>query len=56
MSLTTCTIHVTPRQERVVYVSGDLAKALKLAKAQNVTLKLGSKSVSLRLKLLKKKR
>ncbi|WP_141336370.1 YheC/YheD family protein [Paenibacillus sp. tmac-D7] len=54
MSLTTCTIHVTPRQERVVYVSGDLAKALKLAKAQNVTLKLGSKSVSLRLKLLKK--
>lgn len=55
MSLTTCTIHVTPRQERAVYVSGDLAKALKLAKTRNVILKLGSKSVSLGLKLLKKR-
>ncbi|MEK8126803.1 YheC/YheD family protein [Paenibacillus filicis] len=54
MSLTTCTIHVAQRQERVVYVSGDLAKALRLAKTRSVTLKLGSKSISLGLKLLKK--
>ncbi|WP_426452046.1 YheC/YheD family protein [Paenibacillus sp. S-38] len=54
MSLTTCTIHVTQRQERAVYLSGDLAKALKLSKTRTVTLKLGSKSVSLSLKLLKK--
>ncbi|SDC08181.1 YheC/D like ATP-grasp [Paenibacillus sp. UNCCL117] len=54
MSLTTCTIHVASRQERVVYVSGDLAKALKLAKSRSITLKLGSKSISLGLKLLKK--
>lgn len=54
MSLTTCTIHVTQRQERDVYVSSDLARALKLAKSRNITLQLGSKSVSLGLKLLKK--
>lgn len=54
MSLTTCTIHVIKRQERVVYLTSELAKALKVAKKRNVTLKLGSKSLYLRLKLLKK--
>ncbi|TVY07413.1 YheC/YheD family endospore coat-associated protein [Paenibacillus cremeus] len=54
MSLTTCTIHVTQRQDRMLYLSSDLADALKLAKTRNVTLMLGSKSVALGLKLLKK--
>lgn len=54
MSLTTCTIHVIKRPERAVFLTSELAKALKLAKTRNVTLKLGSKSLSLRLKLLKK--
>ncbi|ALS20841.1 MULTISPECIES: YheC/YheD family protein [Paenibacillus] len=54
MSLTTCTIHVIKRQERVVYLTSELAKTLKVAKARNVTLKLGSKSLYLQLKLLKK--
>ncbi|MCZ8513441.1 YheC/YheD family protein [Paenibacillus filicis] len=54
MSLTTCTIHITQRQERAVYLSVELARALKLAKTRNVTLKLGSKSIPLGIKLLKK--
>lgn len=54
MSLTTCTIHVTPRQERALFVTSELAKALKISKTRHVTLKLGSKSVALGLKLLKK--
>lgn len=54
MSLTTCTIHVIKRQERAVYLTSELAKALKVAKTRNVILKLGSKSLSLRLRLLKK--
>ncbi|MCZ8518367.1 MULTISPECIES: YheC/YheD family endospore coat-associated protein [Paenibacillus] len=54
MSLTTCTIHVTQRQERAVYLTSELARELKLSKTRTVTVKLGSKSVSLSLKLLKK--
>jgi hypothetical protein len=54
MSLTTCTIHVTQRQERAVFITSELARALKLAKTRTVTLRLGSKSLSLGLKLLKK--
>ncbi|MBU7320805.1 YheC/YheD family endospore coat-associated protein [Paenibacillus oleatilyticus] len=54
MSLTTCTIHVTQRQERVVYLSGELARALKVSKTRNIHLHLGGKSVSAGLKLLKK--
>lgn len=54
MSLTTCTIHVTQRQERAVYLTSELARALKLAKTRNVTLKLGSKKLTLGLKLLNK--
>ncbi len=54
MSLTTCTIHVTRRQERVVYLSGELARALKVSKTRNVHLHLGGKSVYAGLKLVKK--
>ncbi|WP_281885731.1 YheC/YheD family protein [Paenibacillus sp. YYML68] len=54
MSSTTCTVHITKRQERAVYASGDLARALKLSKTRSVTVKAGSKSVTLPLKLLKK--
>jgi hypothetical protein len=54
MSLTTCTIHVTQRQERAVFLTSELASALKLAKTRSVTLRLGSKSLELGLRLLKK--
>ncbi|WP_028548106.1 YheC/YheD family endospore coat-associated protein [Paenibacillus sp. UNC451MF] len=54
MSLTTCTIHVTQRQERVIYLTSELARTLKLAKTKSVSLQLGSKSASAGFKLLKK--
>ncbi|MFD0679594.1 MULTISPECIES: YheC/YheD family endospore coat-associated protein [unclassified Paenibacillus] len=54
MSLTTCTIHVTQRQERVIYLTSELARSLKLSKTKSVTLHLGSKSVTAGLRLLKK--
>ncbi|MCS7463632.1 YheC/YheD family protein [Paenibacillus doosanensis] len=54
MSLTTCTIHVTQRQERVIYLTSELARTLKLAKAKSVSLQMGSKTASTGFKLLKK--
>ncbi|PZE21453.1 YheC/YheD family protein [Paenibacillus xerothermodurans] len=54
MSLTTCTIHVTQRQEKVIYLTGELAKTLQLSKLKSVNLKLGSSSVSTPVRLLKK--
>lgn len=54
MSLTTCTIHATKRQERAVFVSGELARTLRLNGVRNVKLQLGSKSATAPLKLVKK--
>lgn len=54
MSLTTCTIHVTQRQEKVIYLTSELARSLKLAKTRSVILHVGSKSASVGLKLIKK--
>jgi len=54
MSLTTCTIHATQRQEKVIYLTNELARTLKLAKTKSVTLHLGSKTASTGFKLLKK--
>lgn len=54
MSLTTCSIHITPRRERTVYMTAELARALKLGRTKSVTLRLGSKSIPLGVKLLKK--
>ncbi|MDF2960166.1 MAG: hypothetical protein K0S39_1901 [Paenibacillus sp.] len=54
MSLTTCTIHVTQRQEKVIYLTSELAKSIKLSKTKSVILHLGGKSVTAGLRLLKK--
>jgi hypothetical protein len=54
MSLTTCTIHATQRPERAVYVSGELARTLRLSGVKSVNIQLGSKSVSAVLRLVKK--
>jgi hypothetical protein len=54
MSVTTCTIHATQRAERAVYLSGELARALRLNGAKNVRLHLGSKSALTPLRLVKK--
>lgn len=54
MSLTTCTIHVIQRQEKVIYLTSELARTLKLAKTKSVSLLLGNKNASVGFKLLKK--
>jgi hypothetical protein len=54
MSLTTCTIHVTQRQDKVIYLTSELARSLKLSKIKSVMLHVGSKSVSAGLRLIKK--
>src|SRR4051812_28579741 len=54
MSLTTCTIHVTQRQEKVIYLTSELARSLKLSRSKSVNLQLGSKNVFTGLRLLKK--
>lgn len=54
MSLSTCIIHVIKRQERAVFMTSELAKSLNLSKTKQVTISLGSKSLTLGLKLVKK--
>lgn len=54
MSLTTCTIHATQRPERAVYVSGELARTLKLSGVKSVDIHLGTSSISAPLRLVKK--
>ncbi|TDG00665.1 YheC/YheD family protein [Paenibacillus piri] len=54
MSLTNCTIHVTQRQERTIYLTSELAKELNLSNTRSVHLHLGGKSVITALRLLKK--
>jgi hypothetical protein len=54
MSLTLCTIHATRKTDRSVYLTRELVKALRLTGTKTVSLKLGSKSTSVALKLIKK--
>ncbi|MVP00885.1 YheC/YheD family protein [Paenibacillus lutrae] len=54
MSLTTCTVHVTTKQERNIFISGELAKALRLSKSKQLQLQVGSQSVTLPARYIKK--
>lgn len=54
MSLTTCTIHFAARTDRTVYVSSALMKSLQLSGTKPVILKLGSKTVTAPIKIVKK--
>jgi hypothetical protein len=54
MSLTTCTVHALQRTDRYVYLSNELVKALRLTGAKTITLKIGSKSMTSPLRLIKK--
>ncbi|PYI57087.1 YheC/YheD family protein [Paenibacillus flagellatus] len=54
MSLTTCTIHFAARTDKTVYVSSALMKSLQLTGTKPVTLKMGSKSVTAPIKIVKK--
>ncbi|MNI07033.1 Endospore coat-associated protein YheD [compost metagenome] len=54
MSLTTCTIHVMQKTERTVYVTRELVKALRITGTKMITVRAGSKSVHVPVKLIKK--
>lgn len=55
MSLTTCSIHFAARTDRTVYISSALMKTLQLTGTkQPVTLKLGSKSITVPIRIIKK--
>ena len=54
MSLTTCTIHFSPRTDKTVYATKELLKSLQLTGAKSVTLKLGSRSATVPIKVLKR--
>jgi hypothetical protein len=54
MSLTSCTIHTTQRPERSVFLSGELAKELRLSGTKTIQIALGSKSVMAPIRLVKK--
>ena len=55
MSLTTCTIQVTPHTEKIIYASGSLLQSLGMSGARSIRLTLGSKSTTAPVKVLKRK-
>ncbi|UJF34716.1 YheC/YheD family endospore coat-associated protein [Paenibacillus hexagrammi] len=54
MSLTTCMLHAVKRTDRSVYLTSELVKALRLTGVKTITVKAGSKSASLPVRLIKK--
>ncbi|CAN7364486.1 YheC/YheD family protein [Paenibacillus sp. LjRoot56] len=54
MSLTSCMLHAVQRTDRSVYLTSDLAKALRLTGTKSITVKVGSKGTSLPVRLIKK--
>lgn len=54
MSLTTCTIHFAARSDKTVYVSSALMKSLQLTGGKPITFRLGSKSVTAPIKIVKR--
>ncbi|NRF92247.1 YheC/YheD family protein [Paenibacillus frigoriresistens] len=54
MSLTTCMLHAVQRTDRSVYLTSELVKALRLTGNKSITVKVGSKSSTLPIRLIKK--
>ncbi|TXK72244.1 YheC/YheD family protein [Paenibacillus sp. N3.4] len=54
MSLTTCMLHAVKRTDRSVYLTSELVKALRLTGTKSITVKVGSKSATLPIRLIKK--
>jgi len=54
MSLTTCTIHVVQRTDKSAYVTRELVKALRLTGAKTITVKVGSKSATVPMRLIQR--
>lgn len=54
MSLTTCMLHAVQRSDRSVYLTSELAKALRLTGSKSITVKVGAKSATVPVRLIKK--
>ncbi|SMG54266.1 YheC/YheD family endospore coat-associated protein [Paenibacillus aquistagni] len=54
MSLTVCNVHLTPKSEKMVYVSHTLLKQLNLSGKRSVRLHLGSSSIPVTVKPIRK--
>ncbi|OPH46822.1 hypothetical protein BC351_12845 [Paenibacillus ferrarius] len=54
MSLTTCMLHAVQRTDRSVYLTSELVKALRLTGNKSITVKVGTKSTTLPIRLIKK--
>jgi hypothetical protein len=54
MSLTTCTIHAIQSTDRSVFVTSELVKALRLTGTKTIKVKVGSKSTTAPIKLVRK--
>ncbi|MFC4102806.1 YheC/YheD family endospore coat-associated protein [Paenibacillus xanthanilyticus] len=54
MSLTSCHVHFSPHNDKVIHLSGSLLKSLNLSGKKNVQLKLGSESITAALKPIRK--
>lgn len=54
MSLTTCMLHAVQRTDRSVYLTSELVKALRLTGTKSITVKVGSKTATLPIRLIKK--
>src|SRR5690349_1103912 len=56
MSFTSCTIHTTQRPERIIYLSGELAKEMRVSGTGTKTIRVsfGTKSVQAPFRLVKK--
>lgn len=54
MGLTFCNVHFTKQPQRVVYVSGELMKSLKLSGKKNIRLRLGKDAIPAMIKPIKR--
>ncbi|MCY9663260.1 YheC/YheD family protein [Paenibacillus chondroitinus] len=54
MSLTTCMLHAVQRTDRSVYLTSEVVKALRLTGTKSITVKVGSKTATLPIRLIKK--
>lgn len=54
MGLTFCNVHFTKQPDRVVYVSGELMRSLKLSGKKNIRLRLGKDAIPATIKPIKR--
>jgi len=54
MSLSLCTIHPSPRTEKSIFLSSELARALNIAGSRSIVLRIGSKALTVTIRTIKK--